>query len=87
MLLLSTFEMTCYVFCVVCMHPAAEGSRQNARQIYIAGLFPVTSLKGDMNAAGVLPSVQLALQHVNEDRHILPRHILELDYNDTKVSL
>lgn len=54
-------------------------------RIYIAGLFPLTSPNGRENAAGVLPSVKLALEHVNRDRNLLPHHILDLDFNDTQV--
>lgn len=56
-------------------------------RIYIAGLFPLTSPNGGENAAGVLPSVHLALEHVNRDRNLLPHHILDLDFNDTQVLL
>lgn len=56
-------------------------------RIYIAGLFPLTSPNGGENAAGVLPSVKLALEHVNRDRNLLPHHILDLDFNDTQVRL
>jgi len=61
-------------------------------RIYIAGLFPMTSRAGHGDddevstaGAGVLPSVRLALKHVNENRKILPDHELYLQWNDTEV--
>ena len=56
-------------------------------EIYIAGLFPISGTKdeGDIGR-GVLPAVNLALEHVNTHRTILPHHELKLIHNDTKVS-
>ena len=54
--------------------------------IYIAGLLPMS---GEQNAGigkGVLPAINLALQHVNDDGRVLPNHRLELVWNDTEVS-
>ena len=35
---------------------------------------------------GVLPAVDLAVEHINKDRQVLPNHRLEVIKNDTKVS-
>ena len=38
-----------------------------------------------ISGEGVLPAVQLAMNHVNEDNSILPHHRLHLIWNDTQV--
>ena len=35
----------------------------------------------------VLPSIELALEHVNNSTQVLPNHTLDLVWNDTKVSI
>ena len=65
--------------------PASKRGR-----IYLAGLFPLTSestddVHGDKPAPDVLQAVLMALDDVNQNRHILPNHDLRLVWNDTKV--
>lgn len=65
-------------------------------RIYIAGLIPMTPpslpVGGDDHVteglveAVVLPSIQLAMKHVNDDPTVLPGHQLDLIWRDTKVS-
>ena len=56
-------------------------------EIYIAGLFPISGTRGEGDIGrGVLPAVNLALEHVNAHQTILPHHELKLIHNDTKVS-
>ena len=54
--------------------------------LHIAGLFPVTAdSKEGQIGLGVLPAVELALQHVNAHPHILPGYDLNIIWNDTQV--
>lgn len=63
-------------------------------RIYIAGLIPMTSLaptnedhviSEGVTQAIVLPSIQLAIEHVNNDSSVLPGHVIDLAWNDTMV--
>ena len=56
------------------------------RYLHIAGLFPVTadSVEGEIGQ-GVMPAVELALQHVNAHPDILPGYNLNIIWNDTQV--
>lgn len=68
--------------------------RTDDYRIYIAGLIPMTSnvtgddhvMQGETEAV-VLPSIELAIEHVNRDPNVLPGHVLDLAWNDTKVRL
>ena len=54
--------------------------------LHIAGLFPVTAdSKEGQIGQGVLPAVELALQHVNAHPYILPGYDLNIIWNDTQV--
>ena len=62
-------------------------NKYNPKYLHIAGLFPVTprdSPEGQMEL-GVIPAVELALEHVNSHSTILPGIRLNLEWNDTKV--
>ena len=62
--------------------------KYTSKYLHIAGLFPVTprdSPEGQMGL-GVIPAVELALEHVNSHPRILPGIRLNLEWNDTKVS-
>lgn len=52
--------------------------------IVIAGLFPVTNEESGVGR-GVLPAVELAMEHVNAHPTVLRNFTLEMDWNDTKV--
>ncbi|ELT87873.1 hypothetical protein CAPTEDRAFT_196298 [Capitella teleta] len=49
--------------------------------LHLAGLFSMQAVGG---SGGVLPAVTLALDHINDDRNILPGHQLLIDFNDTQ---
>ncbi|GFN93863.1 gamma-aminobutyric acid type b receptor subunit 2-like protein [Plakobranchus ocellatus] len=55
--------------------------------IYIAGLFPWSEdIPAGAVGRGVLPAVHIALAHVNNDTRTERKYILEMAYNDTRVS-
>ena len=57
------------------------------KYLHIAGLFPVTPRDSPeaQLGLGVIPAVELALQHVNSHSRILPGIKLNLTWSDTKV--
>ena len=58
------------------------------KYLHIAGLFPMSprdSPEGKLGL-GVIPAVELALEHVNSHSGILPGIKLNLTWSDTKVS-
>ena len=57
------------------------------KAIYIAGLFPVSEgIPEGAMGRGVLPAVQLALDHVNNHTGLLDDYHLEIIWNNTEVS-
>ena len=57
------------------------------RDVYIAGFFPYGSHVPESHIGrGVMPSVKLAVDHINEDRSVLRNYRLHMWWNDTEVS-
>ncbi|KAK9753072.1 hypothetical protein QE152_g3613 [Popillia japonica] len=70
--------------CSFFQKPNTDNKRHD---VYIAGFFPFG--KGVENAdtgRGVMPSVKLALDHVNEHTSVLRNYRLHMWWNDTMVS-
>ena len=68
--------------------PTAGQDSQGKPIIYIAGLFPwAEDIPAGAVGRGVLPAVHIALEHVNNDSRVHRKYILEMAYNDTRVSL
>ncbi|KAK0040202.1 gamma-aminobutyric acid type B receptor subunit 2 [Biomphalaria pfeifferi] len=68
--------------------PSTRLDRPNGKPvIYIAGLFPWSDdIPAGAVGRGVLPAVQIALDHVNNDARVNRKYILKMAYNDTRVS-
>ncbi|XP_070548129.1 gamma-aminobutyric acid type B receptor subunit 1-like [Ptychodera flava] len=56
----------------------AESSKTN---ITIGGLFPMS---GTVNAPGILPGVEMALEHINANEDILPDYTLQMEWKNTE---
>lgn len=66
--------------------PEYSALKQKDLTLYAAGFFPVSSsIPEGAIGRGVLPAVELALQHINDSPKILPGIHLDLVYNDTEV--
>ena len=50
--------------------------------VYIGGFF---SFGGSWESKDILPAVEMALDHVNQDDRILPDYKLVMNYSDTQV--
>lgn len=58
------------------------------RDVYIAGFFPFGPHVPESHIGrGVMPSVKLAVDHINEDRIVLRNYRLHMWWNDTEVRL
>ena len=55
---------------------------QDRTPVYIGGFF---SHGGTWDASGILPAVQMAIDHINERPDILPDYELRMVWNDTQV--
>nr|KAF7425461.1 hypothetical protein H0235_007899 [Vespula pensylvanica] len=56
------------------------------RDVYIAGFFPYGSHVPECHVGrGVMPSVKLAVDHINEDPTVLRNYRLHMWWNDTEV--
>nr|XP_006812189.1 PREDICTED: gamma-aminobutyric acid type B receptor subunit 1-like [Saccoglossus kowalevskii] len=58
---------------------AAEASKVN---LTIGALFPMGG--GVWDGSGILPGVELALQHINDNPSILPNYTLRMEWKDTQ---
>ncbi|CAL7939276.1 unnamed protein product [Xylocopa violacea] len=57
------------------------------RDVYIAGFFPYGSHVSESHIGrGVMPSVKLAVDHINEDRVVLRNYRLHMWWNDTECN-
>ncbi|KOC70384.1 Gamma-aminobutyric acid type B receptor subunit 2 [Habropoda laboriosa] len=57
------------------------------RDVYIAGFFPYGSHVPESRIGrGVMPSVKLAVDHINEDRNVLKNYRLHMWWNDTECN-
>lgn len=81
--LLRTACVTCIIltiFATIC-----NAKRNN--KLFIAGFFPTsTSIPEGAIGRGVIPAVNLALQHINNSPLVLRGYHLDIVYNDTKVN-
>lgn len=68
--------------------PPSKLPREKRLTLYAAGFFPVsTKIQEGAIGRGVIPAVELALQHINDSPKILRGIHLDLVWNDTEVSL
>ena len=51
--------------------------------LYLGAFFPVG---GDWDGSGIIPAVEMALDHINARQDILEGYELRMVWNDTKVS-
>ncbi|KAG7202410.1 hypothetical protein KM043_018726 [Ampulex compressa] len=58
------------------------------RDVYIAGFFPYGSHVPESHVGrGVMPSVKLAVDHINEDPMVLRNYRLHMWWNDTEDNI
>ncbi len=58
-------------------------NKVNKTRLYLGGFF---SLGGVWDGSGILPAVEMALDHINERQDVLPEYELRMVWNDTQVS-
>ena len=73
--------------CCSCSCGLSTSSRQSGKlTLHAAGFFPVsTRIPEGAIGRGVIPAVELALQHINDSPMILRGIHLDLVWNDTEV--
>ena len=54
--------------------------------LYIGTFYAVSVSSKGWSSKGVMPAVQMALDHVNKNQSILPGYTLQEDWRDSKVS-
>ena len=54
--------------------------------LYIGTFYGVNVSSKGWSSKGVMPAVQMALDHVNRNQSILPGYTLHEDWRDSKVS-
>lgn len=57
----------------------------NTTDLYIGGFFGVNIKKGAWSSAALIPILEMALEHVNNDPRILVGYQLKYVWNDSKV--
>ena len=64
------------IFCHYC---------QSKETLFIGGLFGLDTILGGWNSAGIIPAVQMAIDHINNSSQYLRDYHLELLIKDSKV--
>lgn len=77
---------------LLCLFMATHGQRPSLgnkrRDVYIAGFFPYAKGVAESSTGrGVMPSVMLAVDHINENQTVLRNYMLHMYWNDTKVNI
>ena len=62
-----------------------HGNSTTKIDLYIGGLFGVNVKNGSWSTAGVIPALEMALEHVNSDPGILVNYQLKYVWNDSRV--
>ena len=62
-----------------------HGNSSTKIDLYIGGLFGVNVKNGSWSTAGVIPALEMALEHVNSDPGILVDYQLKYVWNDSRV--
>ena len=62
-----------------------HGNSMTKIDLYIGGLFGVNVKNGSWSTAGVIPALEMALEHVNSDPGILVNYQLKYVWNDSRV--
>ena len=62
-----------------------HGNSTTKIDLYIGGLFGVNVKNGGWSTAGVIPALEMALEHVNSDPGILVNYQLKYVWNDSRV--
>lgn len=76
------FSVLSYSILIICVSQAIC----HRSDVYIAGFFPYgMGAENSEVGRGVMPSVKLALDHVNEHSDILSNYRLHMWWNDTQV--
>lgn len=72
----------------LCLRSGVVSRTAKRSDVYIAGFFPYgDGVENSYTGRGVMPSVKLALGHVNEHPQILTNYRLHMWWNDTQVRL
>ncbi len=61
---------------------SATPGRKDKIPLYLGAFFPVG---GSWDGAGIIPAVEMALDHINANPNILVDYDLRMVWNDTKV--
>nr|CAD7263010.1 unnamed protein product [Timema shepardi] len=73
------------VVCVARGQKPTSGSKR--RDVYIAGFFPYgRHIPESRVGRGVMPSVMLAVDHINENPTVLRNYMLHMYWNDTEAN-
>ena len=78
------FESPGLVTGLVTGSPENEATPQQKTPLYLAGFF---SFNTEPDTSGILPAVDMALDHINEKSDILSDYELKMDWKDIKVSV
>ena len=74
------------VIAAILQHSSPETTEDTPRPkipLYLGGFF---SFGGPWDGSGVLPAVDMALDHINAKEDVLPEYELRMVWNDTQVS-
>lgn len=76
--------LLCYISLTI-SNKTDHGNSKTKTDLYIGGLFGVNVKNGSWSTAGVIPALEMALEHVNGDPKTLVNYQLKYVWNDSRV--
>ena len=74
------------VFCFLSIFVVESANATSKIDLYIGGFFGVNIKDGAWSSAALVPALEMALDHVNNDSNILADYQLKYVWRDSKVS-
>lgn len=77
----------CFIFIICCFLTSFAKSDHSTSKtdLYIGGFFGVNIKAGAWSTAALIPALEMALDHVNNDSNILADYHLKYVWRDSKV--
>ena len=72
---------------LLCNSLVSQITLSDTEDLYIGTFYDVSVSSKGWSSKGVMPAVQMALDHVNKNQSILPGYTLHEDWRDSKVSV
>ena len=79
---MTTFGLLTWLILFLYISPVPAASGRGKTDLHLGGLL---TLGSEPDFSGVLPGIELALEHINDDQEILADYELKLKWENTRV--